>query len=44
MLAWSAPAAATGMATSVAAGASAGALGCLLLRRPERMRVEWWDP
>jgi membrane associated rhomboid family serine protease len=44
MLTWSAPTAATGMAISLAAGASAGALGGLLLRRPERMRVEWWDP
>jgi hypothetical protein len=43
MLTWSAPTAATGMAISLAAGASAGALGGLLLRRPERMRVEWWD-
>jgi membrane associated rhomboid family serine protease len=47
--AWSAlaalvPADMLGMAASVAGGALAGALGSLLLRRPERMRVEWWDP
>jgi len=34
----------TALAISAAAGASAGALGSHLLRRPERMRVEWWDP
>ncbi|MCU0249308.1 MAG: rhomboid family intramembrane serine protease [Vicinamibacterales bacterium] len=43
MLTWSASAAPAAMAISVAAGASAGALGSVLLRRPERMRVEWWD-
>jgi membrane associated rhomboid family serine protease len=43
-LAWSAPADAAGMAIAAAAGASAGALGSVLLRRPERMRVDWWDP
>jgi membrane associated rhomboid family serine protease len=42
-LAWFAPVDVAGMAISAAAGAAAGALGCLLLRRPERMRVEWWD-
>jgi len=41
---WPAPVDATAMAISAAAGASAGALGSVLLRRPERMRVEWWDP
>lgn len=44
MLTWSAPEATTGMAIGVAAGAAAGALGSVLLRRPERMRVDWWDP
>jgi membrane associated rhomboid family serine protease len=39
----SAPAGVDGIAIGAAAGASAGALGSLLLRRPERMRVEWWD-
>lgn len=43
-LAWSAQADALGMALSAAAGASAGALGSVVLRRPERMRVDWWDP
>jgi membrane associated rhomboid family serine protease len=43
-LAWSAQADPLGMATSAAAGALAGALGSVVLRRPERMRVEWWDP
>lgn len=43
LLAWSAPSDAVGMTTSVAAGAAAGALGGLLLPRPDRMRVEWWD-
>ena len=43
-LTWAVPLDATGMAISTAAGASAGALGSFLLRRPERMRVEWWDP
>jgi membrane associated rhomboid family serine protease len=44
MVTWSAPAATTGLVITLAAGALAGALGCLLLRRPERMRVDWWDP
>ncbi|MFO7692882.1 MAG: rhomboid family intramembrane serine protease [Vicinamibacterales bacterium] len=44
LLAWSPPADAIGMAASVAAGAAAGAVACLVLRRPERMRVDWWDP
>jgi len=43
-LTWSVPVDTTALAISAAAGASAGALGSLLLRRPERMRVEWWDP
>jgi hypothetical protein len=43
-LAWSPPADAAGMAIGAAAGASAGALGGLLLPRPDRMRVDWWDP
>ncbi|MGE5199463.1 MAG: rhomboid family intramembrane serine protease [Rhodospirillaceae bacterium] len=43
MHAWSAAANPAGVAMSAAAGASAGALGSVLLRRPERMRVEWWD-
>jgi membrane associated rhomboid family serine protease len=45
--AWSeaaAPADVTPAVLSLAAGALAGALGSVLLRRPERMRVEWWDP
>jgi membrane associated rhomboid family serine protease len=44
--AWSAPAPAVvaPAALSLAAGALAGALASVLLRRPERMRVEWWDP
>jgi len=41
---WSASADPVGMAIGAAAGASAGALGSVALRRPERMRVEWWDP
>jgi membrane associated rhomboid family serine protease len=44
MQAWSAAADPAGIALSAAAGASAGALGSLLLKRPERMRVDWWDP
>jgi membrane associated rhomboid family serine protease len=43
MQTWSASAGVAGIAIGAAAGASAGALGSLLLRRPERMRVEWWD-
>jgi membrane associated rhomboid family serine protease len=39
----SAPPDVTRVGLSLAAGALAGALGSLLLRRPERMRVEWWD-
>jgi membrane associated rhomboid family serine protease len=39
----SAPTGVDGIAIGAAAGALAGALGSLLLRRPERMRVEWWD-
>jgi membrane associated rhomboid family serine protease len=30
--------------TALVAGISVGAAGALLLRRPERMRVEWWGP
>jgi membrane associated rhomboid family serine protease len=30
------------VAASLAAGIGAGALGSLVLRRPERMRVAWW--
>ena len=33
----------TGLAAAVAAGLTAGAAAALLLHRPERMRVEWWD-
>jgi membrane associated rhomboid family serine protease len=44
MLTWSAPADAAAIAIGAAAGALAGGVGSLLLRRPERMRVEWWDP
>lgn len=45
--AWSAPAGVDGPAAAalvVPAGAAAGALGGLWLPRPERMRVDWWDP
>jgi membrane associated rhomboid family serine protease len=31
-------------ALAAAGGAAAGALGGLWLPRPERMRVDWWDP
>ena len=41
---WSAPAALPGMAVSAAAGAAGGPLGAAVLKRPERMRVDWWDP
>ena len=34
---------AVAMMASLAAGVLAGGLGWLLLRRPERMRVDWWD-
>jgi membrane associated rhomboid family serine protease len=43
-MAWSSQADTTGIGLSVAAGALAGVVGSVLLRRPERMRVEWWDP
>jgi len=43
-LTWAVPVDAPGLAIGAVAGATAGALGSLLLRRPERMRVEWWDP
>jgi membrane associated rhomboid family serine protease len=32
------------MALSAATGAAAGVLGSAVLGRPERMRVDWWDP
>jgi hypothetical protein len=31
-------------ALAASGGAAAGALGGLWLPRPERMRVDWWDP
>jgi membrane associated rhomboid family serine protease len=43
-LAWSAEADPLGIAASVTAGAAAGVLASAALRRPERMRVDWWDP
>ena len=43
-LTWSAAADPTGMVIGAAAGAAAGAAGSVALRRPERMRVDWWDP
>jgi membrane associated rhomboid family serine protease len=43
-LTWSAAADAPGITASVAAGAAAGVLAGAALRRPERMRVDWWDP
>jgi membrane associated rhomboid family serine protease len=48
-VAWSAPAWPTppdplAMAIGVAGGAAGGAIASVVLRRPERMRVEWWDP
>jgi len=45
--AWSAPdgfEALGAAALAAAGGAAAGALGGLTLPRPERMRVDWWDP
>jgi membrane associated rhomboid family serine protease len=33
-----------GLAITAAAGATAGVLGHYALRRPERMRVDWWSP
>ena len=33
-----------GILIGTAAGAAVGALGSVTLRRPERMRVDWWDP
>lgn len=44
VLAWSPPIDPAGMAASAAAGVAAGVLGGRLLPRPERMRVDWWDP
>jgi membrane associated rhomboid family serine protease len=41
---WSAPADPMGTLIGSAAGAAAGATGSVALRRPERMRVDWWDP
>jgi hypothetical protein len=43
-LTWTHPPDLTGLTVSVAASAGAGLLGGLLLPRPERMRVDWWDP
>jgi membrane associated rhomboid family serine protease len=43
-LSWPSSIDAAGAALSATAGAVAGALGGLLLPRPERMRVDWWDP
>ncbi|HPW19960.1 MAG TPA: rhomboid family intramembrane serine protease [Vicinamibacterales bacterium] len=34
---------AAALAGAIAAGAAAGVIGWLLLRRPERLSVEWWD-
>jgi membrane associated rhomboid family serine protease len=34
---------AVAMVAGLAAGALAGGLGWLVFRRPERMRVDWWD-
>jgi len=42
--AWSGPAHALPAAGAIAAGAVAGALARFLLARPERLRVDWWDP
>ena len=33
-----------GILIGTAAGAAAGVVGSVTLRRPERMRVDWWDP
>jgi membrane associated rhomboid family serine protease len=44
VLTWSPPLDAGGAAVGAAAGAAAGALGGLRLPRPDRMRVDWWDP
>jgi membrane associated rhomboid family serine protease len=41
--AWSGPARAMPAAGAIAAGAAAGAVARVLLARPERMRVDWWD-
>ena len=43
-LTWTAAADPMGMVIAAAAGAAAGAAGSVTLRRPERMRVDWWDP
>jgi membrane associated rhomboid family serine protease len=42
-VALAAPADPAGMVIASMAGAVAGAAGSIALRRPERMRVEWWD-
>jgi membrane associated rhomboid family serine protease len=45
--AWSVPPGFEGVevaALAASGGAAAGALGGLWLPRPERMRVDWWDP
>jgi membrane associated rhomboid family serine protease len=41
--AWSGPKAAVAGAVAVTVGAIAGGVAAAALRRPERMRVEWWD-
>ena len=41
--AWSSPADPMGLVIGSAAAAAAGAAGSVALRRPERMRVDWWD-
>ena len=43
LLAWTVSADGLAMATGVAAGAAVGVVGGLLLPRPDRMRVDWWD-
>ena len=43
-MAWFVPPDTPGIAIGAAAGAAIGALGSVLLPRPERMRVDWWDP
>jgi membrane associated rhomboid family serine protease len=40
---WAEPADPVAAAASMFAGGLAGALGWLVLRRPERMGVDWWD-
>ena len=43
-LTWAASADPAGMVIGTAAGAATGVVGSVALRRPERMRVDWWDP